>query len=191
VDTFALFDTIPIASTMETRYGSKDVTTNVFQRHPQTLAPAYAYDPNEWIAYDADTTLAPFALAEPMVTPLEQAKACATYVMFGVGMFAAGRVEEAFRALETEYQLMVYSSQKLLFEEPNTTFQGANERNRLDTSTFREAVGRYNYLAARVPGSTGLINPSPFTINIFIIISLGLVSIFAIFDFIKSRYKSV
>jgi hypothetical protein len=193
VDTFALFDTIPIASTMETRYGSKDLTNHVFQRHPQTLAPAYTYNPNEWIAYDADTTLAPFALAEPMVTPLEQAKAWATYVMFGAGMFAAGRVEEAFRALETEYQLMDYRSQNILFEEPNTTFQGINERNRMDTSTFREAVGRYIYLAARVPGATGLINPnpSPFTINILILISLGLVSIFTILAFIKSRYKSV
>jgi hypothetical protein len=80
-----------------------------------------------------------------------------------------------------------------LFEEPNTTFQGINESNRLDTSTFREAVGRYNYLAARVPGATGLINPnlSPFLINTLILVSLGLVGIFAIFAFIKSRYKSV
>jgi hypothetical protein len=108
-------------------------------------------------------------------------------------MFAAGRVEEAFLALETEYQLMDYRSQNILFEEPNTTFQGINERNRMDTSTFREAVGRYIYLAARVPGATGLINPnpSPFTINILILISLGLVSIFTILAFIKSRYKSV
>jgi hypothetical protein len=191
VDSFALFDTIPIASTMETRNESKDLTTHVFQRHPQTLAPAYTYDPNEWIAYDADNTLASFALAEPMVTPLEQAKAWATYVMFGAGMNAAGRVEEAFRELEAEYESMDDRSQAILFEEPNTRFQGINERNRLDTSTFREAVGRYNYLAARVPGATGLINPSPFTINTLILISLGIVGLFAIFAFIKFRFKSV
>jgi hypothetical protein len=191
VDTFALFDTIPIANTMETRYGSKDLTTHVFQRHLQTLAPAYTYDPNEWIAYDADTTLAPFALAEPMVTPLEQAKAWATYVMFGAGMFAAGRVEEAFRALETEYQLMDYRSQNTLFEEPNTTFQGINERNRLDTSTFREAVGRYNYLAARVNGAVGLTIP-PSTNLPWLTIVYGLLALagFAGFVlFIKQRKK--
>jgi hypothetical protein len=191
VDTFALFDTIPIASTIETRYGSKDVTTHVFQRHPQTLAPAYTYDPNEWIAYDADTTLAPFALAEPMVTPIEQAKAWATYVMFGAGMFAAGRVKEAFRALETEYQLMDYRSQNILFEEPNTTFQGINESNQQDSSTFREAIGRYNYLASRIPEAKSLINPSSFPINILILIYLGLVVLFAIFAFIKSRFQSI
>lgn len=156
VDTFALFDTIPIASTMETRYGSKDLTNHVFQRHPQTLAPAYTYNPNEWIAYDADTTLAPFALAEPMVTPLEQAKAWATYVMFGAGMFAAGRVEEAFRELETEYNAMSASSKGLIFSEPSTTINGINEYNREDRSSFREAVGRYNFLAARVSGALRL-----------------------------------
>jgi hypothetical protein len=156
VDTFALFDTIPIASTMETRYGSKDLTTHVFQRHPQTLAPAYTYDSNEWIAYDADTTLTPFALAEHMVTPLEQAKAWATYVMFGAGMFAAGRVEEAFRELETEYNAMSASSKGLIFSEPSTTINGINEYNREDRSSFREAVGRYNFLAARVSGALRL-----------------------------------
>jgi hypothetical protein len=88
---------------------------------------------------------------------------------------------------------MDYRSQNILFEEPNTTFQGINESNQQDSSTFREAIGRYNYLAARVPGSTGLINPNPshFTINTFILISLGLVGLFAIFTIIKSRYKSV
>jgi hypothetical protein len=160
VDTFALFDSIPITNTMETRYGSKDLTTHVFQRHPRTLAPAYTYDSNEWIAYDADTTLAPFALAEPMVTPLEQAKAWATYVMFGAGMFAAGRVEEAFRELEAEYYAMDESSKELFFSQPHTTITGINENNRTDHSTFREAVGRYNYLAARVSGAVGL-NTSP------------------------------
>jgi hypothetical protein len=193
VDTFALFDTIPLTPTIETRYGSKALASHVFQRHPRTLTPAYTYDPNEWIAYDTNETLLPFALAQPTVTPLEQAKAWATYVMFGAGMNAAGRVEEAFRELEAEYESMDDRSQAILFEEPNTSFQGINERNRLDTSTFREAVGRYNYLAARVPGATGLINPnpSPFPVNTLIFISLGLVGLFAIFAFIKSRYQRV
>jgi hypothetical protein len=160
----------------------------VFQRHPQTLAPAYTYDSNEWIAYDADTTFIPFALAEPMVTPLEQAKAWATYVMFGAGMFAAGRVEEAFRELETEYQLMDYRSQNILFEEPNTTFQGINERNRLDTSTFREAVGRYNYLAARVPGAVGLtIAPYIDFASLLIVVLLSVLGIAGLTSFLRKQ----
>jgi hypothetical protein len=91
-----------------------------------------------------------------MVTPLEQAKAWATYVMFGAGMFAAGRVEEAFRELETEYNAMSASSKGLIFSEPSTTINGINEYNREDRSSFREAVGRYNFLAARVSGALRL-----------------------------------
>jgi hypothetical protein len=159
VDSFALFDTIPIASTMETRYGNQDLSTHLLQRHRKTLAPAYTYDPHEWIAYDADTTLASFALSEPMVTPLEQDKAWATYVMFGAGMLAAGRVEEAFRELEEEFIAMASSNKQLIFSEPNTTVTGINENNREDRSTFREAVGRFNYLAARVSGAVGLTMP--------------------------------
>jgi hypothetical protein len=192
VDTFALFDTIPIANTMETRYGSKDLTTHVFQRHPQTLAPAYTYDSNEWIAYDADTTLDPFALAQPMVTPLEQAKAWATYVMFGAGMFAAGRVEEAFRELEAELNAMDESSKELIFSQPQTTITGINENNRADRSTFREAVGRFNYLAARVPGAEGF-NTTPnndfswFTVFYGLVAVLGFASLTIIFYQRKQR----
>jgi hypothetical protein len=128
-----------------------------------------------------------------MVTPLEQAKAWATYVMFGAGMFAAGRVEEAFRALETEYQLMDYRSQNILFEEPNTTFQGINESNRLDNSTFREAVGRYNYLAVRVPGAEGLNTASNYVFSWLAILYLLLaVSGFTfLINLIKSRKNEI
>jgi hypothetical protein len=189
VDTFALFDSIPIATTMETRYGIKDLTTNVFQRYPKTLAPAYAYDPNEWIAYDTNETLLPFALAQPTVTPLEQAKAWAAYVMFGAGMLAAGRVEEAFRAIEAEYDAMALLSKQLMFSQPNTTITGINENNQQDRSTFREAVGRYNYLAARVPGAIGLTTP-PSTDFPWLTIVYGLLAVagFASFAlFIKQR----
>jgi hypothetical protein len=189
VDTFALFDAIPIANLMETRYGNKDLATHVFQRYPKTLAPAYDYDPNEWLALDADTPLAPFALAEPTVTPLAQAKAWATYVMFGAGMFAAGRVEEAFRAIEEEYNAMASSSKQLIFSQPNTTITGINENNQQDRSTFREAVGRYNYLAARVPGAVGLTMP-PSTDFPWLTIVYGLLAVagFTTFAlFIKQR----
>jgi hypothetical protein len=173
VDSFALFDTIPLTTSIETRYGSKALATHVFQRHPRTLTPAYTYDPNEWIAYDTDETLLPFALAQPTVTPLEQAKAWATYVMYGAGMLAAGRVEEAFRALETEYNAMNEVSKALIFSQSNTRISGINENNQEDRSTFREAVGRYNYLAARVDGATGLTMPSPTTFpwtNVLVIV---------------------
>jgi hypothetical protein len=76
--------------------------------------------------------------------------------MFGAGMFAAGRVEEAFRELEAEYITMDESSKALIISQPQTTITGINENNRTYRSTFREAVGRFNYLAERVPDSIGL-----------------------------------
>ena len=189
VDTFALFDTIPIASIMSTRFGTSSLSDYVFRRDAKTLTPSYVYDANEWLAYPNNIVPTPFALLEPTVTSLEQAKAWATYVMFGAGMFAAGRVEEAFRALETEYLAMAISSQQILFAQPNTIVRGVNENGQADQSTFREAIGRYNYLAARVPGAEGLNGPpaEPFT---WITILYGLIAVVAfagLFLFIKQR----
>jgi hypothetical protein len=109
--------------------------------------------------------------------------------MFGRGMFAAGRVEEAFRTLEEEYGFMNPLSQVLLFEQTNTQITGINERGNQDTSTLREAVGRYNYLAARVQGATGLINPNPepFPWVTLILVSLAVLGLFGAVTYFKSR----
>ena len=157
-------------------------------RDDQGLIPVSA-----WVPFPLDQTITPFNPLAGVTTSLEQAKAWATYVMFGAGMFAAGRVEEAFRALEEEYQFMDLRSKAILFEQPNTSFQGINERDRLDVSTFREAVGRYNYLAARVPGATGLINPnpSPFPVITLLLIGGSLVGLFGLFAYLKSRYQRI
>ena len=191
--TFLFIDKVDITDTIQTRNINAPIDTHAFQRLNTVTEPEETFEGDSWLAYPNEAVIQTHALWVPNVTPLIQAKAWAHYVMFGTGMNAAGRVEEAFRALETEYNFMDYRSQALLFEEPNTSFQGINERGRLDTSTFREAVGRYNYLAARVPGATGLINPnpSPFPINTLILIFLGLVGLFSIFAFIKSRYQRV
>jgi hypothetical protein len=184
-------DHIEISEIMQVLNQDADISTHAFQRIPSITDPEASYTSSSWVAVPNEVDVPSHALFQPTVTPLIQAKAWAHYVMFGAGMNAAGRVEEAFRALEKEYQFMDARSQSILFEQPNTSFQGINERNREDTSTFREAVGRYNYLAARVPGATGIINPnpSPFPINTLILISLGLVGLFALFAMIKSRYQ--
>lgn len=189
--TFLFIDHIDIEETMQVINEVVSVDTHAFKRTPYLTFPEERYTFSSWYAIPNEEEVPVHVFPQPNVTPLMQAKAWAHYVMFGAGMNAAGRVEEAFRALEAEYNVMDYRSQGLLFEVPNTSFQGINERGRLDTSTFREAVGRYNYLAARVPGATGLINPnpSPFPINTLILISLGFVGLFGIFAFIKSRYQ--
>jgi len=193
-DSSLLFiDHIDITEMMQVSNQEVDILTHAFQRIPYITDPEENYTSTSWIAVPNEEVVSSHTLFTPTITPLIQAKAWAHYVMFGAGMNAAGRVEEAFRALEKEYQFMDSRSQSILFEQPNTSFQGINERQREDTSTFREAVGRYNYLAARVPGATGLINPnpSPFPINTIILISLGLVGLFALFAFVKSRYQRV
>ena len=184
-------DHIEITEVMQVFNQDAEISTHAFQRLPYVINPEATYTSSSWVATPNEVDVPSHALFQPTVTPLIQAKAWAHYVMFGAGMNAAGRVEEAFQALEKEYQFMDPRSQAILFDEPNTSFQGINERDRLDTSTFREAVGRYNYLAARVPGANGLINPnpSPFPIHTLILISLGLVGLFALFAIIKSRYQ--
>ena len=191
--TYLYFDGVEITPMIDIMHQSIPTATHAFQRIPTITHPEESFTSSSWIAFTNEEQVPSHALFQPVVTPLIQAKAWSHYVMFGSGMFSAGRVEEAFRALETEYEWMDDRSQGLLFELPNTSFQGINERGRLDSSTFREAVGRYNYLAARVPGATGLINPnpSPFPVNTLILISIGLVGLFAIFALMKSRYQRV
>lgn len=191
--TFLYIDRVEITEVMQVLNQDAEISTHAFQRIPYVTDPEESYTSSSWVAIANEVDVPSHALFQPTITPLIQAKAWAHYVMFGAGMFAAGRVEEAFRALEKEYQFMDPRSQAILFELPNTSFEGINERDRLDISTFREAVGRYNYLAARVPGANGLINPnpSPFPIDTLILISLGLVGLFALFAIIKSRYQRV
>ena len=138
-------DHIEITEVMQVFNQDADLSTHAFQRLPYVTDPEATYTSSSWVATPNEVDVPSHALFQPTVTPLIQAKAWAHYVMFGAGMNAAGRVEEAFRALEKEYQFMDPRSQAILFDEPNTSFQGINERGRLDTSTLREAVGRYNY----------------------------------------------
>lgn len=189
--TFSFIDRVDITEVMQVLNQDADISTHAFQRIPYVKDPEASYTSTSWVAVANEEQVPTHTLFQPNVTPLIQAKAWAHYVMFGAGMFAAGRVEEAFRALEKEYEFMDPRSQAILFEQPNTSFEGINERDRLDISTFREAVGRYNYLAARVPGANGLINPNPasFPILALVLIFLGLLGLFALFAIVKSRYQ--
>jgi hypothetical protein len=186
-------DSIALFEIMDTRYGEVTLQDYYFRRHPKIIAPEVTYTASSWVPVINDVPFETHQLWTPTVTALDQAKAWATYVMFGAGMFAAGRVEEAFRALEAEYQYMDPASQLLLFTAPNTAITGINERGNLDRSSFREAVGRYNYLAARVPGASGLINPNPvgFPVTTILIIAGSLLGLFGIFAYLKSRYAKL
>ncbi|MGA0097488.1 MAG: hypothetical protein ACO3H6_02820 [Bacilli bacterium] len=154
-----LLEAIDLTNSVETSYGSIAIEEAWFQRDHRVVTPDFDYVPMHWKAIPMTEPFIPFTVASPIITPLQQAKAWATYVMYGAGMFAAGRVEEAFRALEAEYGWMSAAAKTLIFNAPNTIINGINENNEQDRSTFREAVGRFNYLAARVPGAVGLTMP--------------------------------
>jgi hypothetical protein len=176
-----------------TRFGTIPTSDHGVRRMVPTREELGLIPASAWVPFPLNQTITPFDPLAGVTTSLEQAKAWATYVMFGAGMFAAGRVEEAFRALEEQYVWMHETSQLLLFSEPNTQITGINERGNADRSTFREAVGRYNYLAARVPGASGLINPnpSPFPVLTLSLIGGALMGLFGVFAYIKSRYQNV
>jgi len=159
-----LLDRIPIQTDMETRYGWFSVQEWRFIRSSKVAGPESIYQPNSWLPRPHHTIKIAHEFMTHMVTPLQQATAWATYVMYGAGMFAAGRVEAAFEALRSEYRFMDATSQSLLLSQPSNTITGINEQGRSDQSTFREAIVRYNYLAARVPGASGLTIPPRDTI---------------------------
>jgi hypothetical protein len=184
-----LLETVEVDTTMITSYGEIAIEDAWFQKFPSKVTPDFTFESMHWRAIPITSTFMPFQIASPTITPLTQAKAWATYVMYGAGMFAAGRVEEAFRALEAEYGWMSAEAKALIFSAPNTIITGINENNEQDRSTFREAVGRYNYLAARVPGAVGLTMPPETTFPWLTIgyASLALMGFVSFFLFIKKK----
>jgi hypothetical protein len=188
-----ILDDIPITSIIGTRFGDMTWEQGSIKRWHKTIGPSPIYNPDSWIGVDNVTPYTPFELLTPRISPLEQAKAWATYVMFGAGMNAAGRVEEAFRAIESEYEYMHPLSRSVLFNEPRTAIQGINERGQLATSSFREAIGRYNYLAARVPGATGITTPPTNNIPWFEVslVGLAVIAYASVIIIRKTRFRKV
>ena len=191
IDSWALIEPVLLTDIMPTAFRDLPLFTSQFMRHPKTIGPEFTINPNSWLGFTVTEPLAAFQLAEPSVTSLVQAKAWAIDVMYGRGMFAAGRVEEAFRTIEAEYEWMHPTSQALIFSQPNTSITGLNENGRQDMSTFREAVGRYNYLAARVPGATGLTMPPQTNFPWLDVLSLSgvIVGIFGVLILIKASKR--
>lgn len=184
-------DHLSLSMINQTRYGAINSSSFHLYRESKALASQEDYDPLVWMHRPLDEEKRTFELAEPTITPLEQAKRWAEFVMYGDGMFAAGRVEEAFRSIEREYVGMHPLSQALIFDQPNTKISGINESNQQDTSTFREAVGRYNYLAARVENAQGLQSPvaPSWDVTGIVIPSVGVGSMILLFLFLKQRQR--
>jgi hypothetical protein len=184
-------DHIALDSELETLYGITSPFSVLMLRDEKVISPEAVYQPSSWRWTDDINSglLTTHQLAQPRMTPRQQAIAWAEYVMYGAGMFAAGRVQEAFEALEKEFYFMHPSSQQDFFNNPNTRITGINEQGNPSSSTFKEALGRYNYIAARVPGAvglspnqTGMLNLQEYIIPVGSIVLLG-----GLFIFLKTR----
>ena len=137
----------------------------ISRRHYKVNQPSVTYKSSEWI----DTRLNPddfgvHLVSQDIITIENQAKAFGRYVMFGAGMNAGGRVQEAFTQLKNEFELMSKASQDYFVTNKSTTIQGYNESGKFVTTTFREAYGRISYIASR-SGNTSFIPGNTFNLS--------------------------
>lgn len=108
------------------------------------------FNKREWHVFGSDLSrLGQHHFASANLTYEQQAKAFGEYVMYGAGMFAAGRVEEAYQQLKEEYGFMHINAKAFFIQNPNYEIEGINEEGKLDKSTFKEASGRIAVLASR------------------------------------------
>lgn len=134
----------------------------VMRRHYKVFNPSPTFTTNEWISTKLDTSNFNMHEVSSLVISIEeQAKAFARYVMFGAGMFAAGRVEEAYTSLKSEYSFMSNESKQYFIENKNVKVEGINETNKRVSVTFSDAHGRISVLASKtgnpsfIPASKG------------------------------------
>jgi len=138
-----------IPNTSWFRFDESPLLGNVIRRHYKTVGPNPVFTSNEWIFAEKSTSdYGTHQISETITSIAEQAKAFARYVMFGAGMFAAGRVEEAFLALKKEYTLMSNETKQYFIDNKDIKVEGINEEGKRDTATFREAQGRISVLAS-------------------------------------------
>ena len=138
-----------IPNTSWFRFDESPLLGNVIRRHYKTVGPNAVFTSNEWIFAENNTSdYGTHQISETITSIAEQAKAFARYVMYGAGMFAAGRVEEAFLALKKEYTLMSNEAKQYFIDNKDTKVEGINEKGKRDSATFREAQGRISVLAS-------------------------------------------
>lgn len=167
-----------------------DVVLTRKNKHVQVTS---VFDKNEWYAYGNDLShLGQYQFATANLTYEQQAKAFGEYVMYGAGMFAAGRVEEAYQQLKEEYGFMDINAKAFFIQSPNYEIEGNNEEGKFDKSTFKEAFGRIGVLASRNGEQSLLPHSSSFssnnnTIKNAILIALIAMAFIGIYLFLKLK----
>lgn len=173
---------------------SSSLFGNVVRRHYKTYRPSSSFFTNEWIFVGNDTSgYGLHQLSDVITSVEEQAKAFARYVMFGAGMFAAGRVEEAFFALKSEYEMMTFDAKEFFINNKKVKVEGLNESGKLISATFSEAHARISVLASRSGNPSFIPRDNSLSINFGetdSLLILGVVILFATAGFIFIRFKS-
>ncbi|MFA5235660.1 MAG: bacterial Ig-like domain-containing protein [Bacilli bacterium] len=102
------------------------------------------------------------AIISGTLTFEDQATSYAVYIMYGIGMNAASDYFNVFYELQAEYGFMASESKAYFLQNRNHEISGINESGKLVTNTYNDAIGRYNYLAAKTghPGLTADNTPS-------------------------------
>ncbi|MGE4342557.1 MAG: bacterial Ig-like domain-containing protein [Bacilli bacterium] len=155
---------VPHASWFNSTEGT--MPGNVIRRHYKTVGPNPVFTAKEWIfAAESTNDYGLHFISDAITSIAEQAKAFARYVMYGAGMFAAGRVEEAFLALKKEYTLMSNEAKQYFIDNKDIKVEGINEEGKRDTATFREAQGRISVLASS-SGNPSFIPSTALSFNI-------------------------
>lgn len=121
----------------------------IVNRHPSILSNNDKGNNREWFYHSGVSKFGYHVINENLISYQEQSRAFVRYVMFGAGMFAQGRVEEAFLALRTEFELMHMESIKYFLENANEKVRGINEEGKEVEVSFKNAYERINVLANR------------------------------------------
>lgn len=164
-----------------------------FRRNPHVNKPDMIGNADEWVfARDNISDFKKHTQSAAIVSVLEQAKAYARYVMFGAGMLAAGRVEEAFLALRAEFELMGNDARQYFIANKDTKVSGINEQGKSETVTFGNAHERIALLASRSGHKSFITNISTNnnTNKILIIVGLAVIAILAYVILLLARKKA-
>jgi|GEM_PF-1261743 len=139
--------------------GMPDIDDFHLVRDPKVTDPTTSTIPLEWWLGSTSDTFGSHALQTPTVTIEQQAVSYAAYIMYGIGMNAASNYFNAFYELQEEYGFMDQDAKAYFLGNRRHEISGINESGNLVTNTFNDAIGRYNYLAAKT-GNPGLTNSS-------------------------------
>lgn len=167
-------------------------SSRVMRRHYKVYEAASVFNEKEWLFINNDlSNIGKHEVLESVVKHNEQAKAYARFVLFGAGMLAAGRVNEAFMELKKEYELMSSASKDYFNDKKNEKVEGYDESGKYISMSFLEAHSRIALLASRSGNNSFLSTKNGINFgNKNLLVVLLLVAIFAIAAGIYMLYNN-